>query len=793
MDTAPAATIGVNKQAARTHLNCLFGRCAAEYPQGQIELRCIQQQQPVISCYFPAVGSLTAAVDWAMLRNSEGYGVYVGVNPRAPGTPPFGCASADDIEIAFYQFADIDAADSVAILRAGSPVPYTFAVTTGITPHPRPHLYWELEDPAGNLTAWGDIQRGLRNHFESDAVIDPPRIMRLAGTVNYPSRQKSERGYVTECVTIRTEYEDDREPVSAMAMHAAFPLTAAPIATPDNKAPSPDQAPDKASAHDRLALGGGSVDPIAIINEIQAGHEWHNNVLRVVAHWVAIGRTDWEIQQYATAFTLPGYTPQETTDSVEVAIAGARKKKWAPEQVLSAPHNLLVPPPSAPMEVARHLLAAFFTTTDQVWTLRSHQGGFYRWSGQHWSAIAAGDIEGISYRWLEHAQFASAEKEGPQPWNPTKRKISDLVGALQAIVMLDSDIDAPYWIDKTDTPPREYVSMANGLLHIPTRTLAPHTPHFFCHNSLDFAYEPDAAPPVRWITFLGDLWETDASAIEALQETIGYILGGDTRQQKMFLFVGPKRAGKGTIARILTGLLGGHNIAAPTLASLSRNFGMSPLIGKPLALVSDARLSRRSDSAVVVELLLPISGEDNLTIDRKYSPQTWTGKLPTRFVFMANELPRLTDVSGALASRFIIFVLTESFYKRENINLTDQLLAEVPAIFNWAMDGLDRLNRRGYFVNPVSGNAAIQELEDLTSPVSAFMRDECEVGQQYQVQVSELWTAWKAWCEGDNRLPGTKANFGRNLHTAVPGINRVRGTAVGSRQYSYHGIGIQDK
>ena len=121
---------------------------------------------------------------------------------------------------------------------------------------------------------------------------------------------------------------------------------------------------------------------------------------------------------------------------------------------------------------------------------------------------------------------------------------------------------------------------------------------------------------------------------------MGYILGGDTSQQKIPLFVGPKRAGKGTIARVLTGLLGAHNVAAPTLASLSTNFGLSPLIGKPLALISDARLSGRSDSSVVVERLLSISGEDSLTIDRKYLDQ-WTGRLPTRLALMTNELPQL--------------------------------------------------------------------------------------------------------------------------------------------------------
>ena len=40
--------------------------------------------------------------------------------------------------------------------------------------------------------------------------------------------------------------------------------------------------------------------------------------------------------------------------------------------------------------------------------------------------------------------------------------------------------------------------------------------------------------------------------------------------------------------------------------------------------------------------------------------------------------------------------------------MTDELLTEAPSIFNWALEGLDRLNDRGYFKNPKSGEEAIQ-------------------------------------------------------------------------------------
>ena len=76
----------------------------------------------------------------------------------------------------------------------------------------------------------------------------------------------------------------------------------------------------------------------------------------------------------------------------------------------------------------------------------------------------------------------------------------------------------------------------------------------------------------------------------------------------------------------------------PTLASLGTNFGLSLLLGKPLAIISDARLGS-APADTVVERLLSITGEDMLTVDRKFK-EPWSGKLPTRFVILSNELPR---------------------------------------------------------------------------------------------------------------------------------------------------------
>jgi putative DNA primase/helicase len=120
------------------------------------------------------------------------------------------------------------------------------------------------------------------------------------------------------------------------------------------------------------------------------------------------------------------------------------------------------------------------------------------------------------------------------------------------------------------------------------------------------------------VRFLTELFGQDHQAITALQDWFGYMLSPDTSQHKIFFIVGPRRSGKGTIARVQTALVGRDSVANPTLASLQTNFGIAPLIGKPVAIITDARLGGRSDQAAITERLLSISGEDALTIDRKH-------------------------------------------------------------------------------------------------------------------------------------------------------------------------------
>jgi putative DNA primase/helicase len=442
--------------------------------------------------------------------------------------------------------------------------------------------------------------------------------------------------------------------------------------------------------------------------------------------------------------------------------------------------------PTAPFDVGRSFLAREFAS-GQYHTLHHHRGAFYAWNGAAYLEIPADDLRARLYHFLDYCVAGSGQKV-----KPNRALVNEVFDALAAAAQLDSTISPPAWLNEIiarDLPATEIIACTNGLLHLPTLKLTSHTPTFFTQNSLDFAYDSNAPLPQQWFQFSHDLWNDDQEQIDTLQEICGYCLSADTSQQKMFLLVGPKRSGKGTIARVLRRLVGVSNTVSPTLASLSQNFGIAPLIGKRVALVSDARLGPRADQHVIAERLLSITGEDAVTADRKYlSP--WTGQLQVRFIILSNELPRLSDASGAVASRFIVLTMRNSFYGREDPGLLDKLLPELPGILNWAVEGWRRLNERGHFVMPRSSADAVQQLEDLGSPIGAFVRDCCVIDAVHVVEVSELFNVWSRWCMMQNRDAGTAEQFGKDLHAAVPGI-RVSQPRSTDRRRVYNGIGLR--
>jgi len=460
----------------------------------------------------------------------------------------------------------------------------------------------------------------------------------------------------------------------------------------------------------------------------------------------------------------------------------------------------LLPPPSAPMDVARTFVgdrclwprpaevkpAKAGDGPSPALTLRHWRGGWWQWRRSHWREVPSREIEAKLYEFTETARFTG--KSEIAPWAPNRKKIGDLLAALAAICWLPDDLVQPGWIDRSEQV-APIVACANGLLDVSSRTLHMHTPWFFNGTAVPFDYDADAPTPENWERFLTALWANDEDSVKALQEWFGYIVSGRLDLHKIMLLVGPTRAGKGVVSRTLGKLIGRENVAGPTLSSLSGDFGLAPLLGKSLAVVSDARLNGRG-AHVTVERLLSISGEDTLTVNRKYRDQ-WTGKLPARLMLCSNELPQLGDASAAVAGRFVPLILSKSFYGQEDLELEGRLTAELPGILNWALGGLKRLTEEGHFTRPENVDDTLRTLEDLASPVGAFVRDCCETKADRSVEIDVLYRAFSWWAESNGHVRSAKQVFGRDLRAVMAGRLKVAQPGAGdNRQRHYEGIDL---
>ena len=105
--------------------------------------------------------------------------------------------------------------------------------------------------------------------------------------------------------------------------------------------------------------------------------------------------------------------------------------------------------------------------------------------------------------------------------------------------------------------------------------------------------------------------------------------------------------------------------------------------------------------------------------------------------------------------------------------------------------GYERLRNRGHVQQPDSARDAIEEMETLSSPVTAFMRERCHVAAGLTAPASALYTAWTIWCEDNGRKqPGTVQTFGRDIRAAFPALRFSNKREGDGRQRVYEGVAV---
>lgn len=299
------------------------------------------------------------------------------------------------------------------------------------------------------------------------------------------------------------------------------------------------------------------------------------------------------------------------------------------------------------------------------------------------------------------------------------------------------------------------INLKNGLYNVQEDTLVDHTPDYFSTVQLNASYNVKADCP-RFKQYLKEVLDSDQ--IPLIQEMLGYFLVPVTRAQKCFVIVGEGGAGKSQLLLVLNQvLLGSENVSNVSWQALNERFKTAELFGKLANIFADLPTKNIDDNGIFKALV----GEDYLTVEKKNkNPFSFQSK--ARLLFSCNTIPRnLGDKSEGFYRRLILIRFDHAV--PENIkdpNLLEKLRAEADGIFIFALEGLKRLINNNYKFSETERNKReLEQYREESDNVLSFVGECCELGAGYDYGSTELYNAYKGFCEDSGVKPYSQKNF----------------------------------
>jgi len=286
---------------------------------------------------------------------------------------------------------------------------------------------------------------------------------------------------------------------------------------------------------------------------------------------------------------------------------------------------------------------------------------------------------------------------------------------------------------------------------------------------LDMGYDPGAKCP-RWIRFLGEVWSDCDDAdqrIQFVREWLGAALFGVATKRRGFpLLIGRKRCGKSTLIEVVKSLFPESAISAVTMDRLvgtEAQKSTHSLFGKRLNAVTEHPAGHIPDAAIFKQVVM---GE-SVAAKSLYKDE-YTFRPQAAWILAMNDLPTLTDTSGAALDRIVPLTFNRQF--SEDDTIATALAGERMGIILWAIEGLNSLKGRTAYTVVPSALEARGDWHTASDSVAAYvaenMTDQGEGSRIVLVTVVAvtLYESYSKWCgENGYRNPVNANGFGKRL------------------------------
>jgi len=285
----------------------------------------------------------------------------------------------------------------------------------------------------------------------------------------------------------------------------------------------------------------------------------------------------------------------------------------------------------------------------------------------------------------------------------------------------------------------------------------------------------------KWVKFLASL-NFDLDTMSKLQEWAGYCLLPMVQGnlQKSLFFIGEGANGKSVFLETLAAVL--DNVSHLELSELFDRFKIAELEGKLANICTDVETSKVMDA----RFKKIVAGEPQ-SAERKFK-EPFEFQPFAKILFSANDFIPTKDRTHGYYRRFDILKFNRIFKTEEQKpELLQELKKEVPGIFNWALEGLNRLSQQNWIMTKSSYmDNCHNEFRRATNPLQLFVEEECVVEGNATVDSNELRSSYKRYCEDKGYKVLSDSNLGKELKRL--GINKTRIRSEEGRIILYEGI-----